>query len=388
MKNRILLIVLSLVLIVSMSVSLFACNEAQDIDAAQSGDAQPTNSISGDSGSSDPNSAMVQHSGYSLDSEDATVVYFGSYPQTEVTDSATITALNKEAGNAPTKTAFHKWTQYSGYTAIVTNTYKENGEDVKRDEPEDLPMFYQDVTYQTETYRGVIFLSYRPFATIYKANFATTYQDNNGYALNKVYWFKYEPIKWRILKKEGSKATLVTDCAIDSQEFYPSNEVAEFLHDTNDKYSGGYANNYELSTIRDWLNTTFYNTAFSTTESARIVAQKYANDAASMGVSESVYASKITDPTKMTADYVTLLSKAEAKEYLADSDFKTATGSDYAKIQGLKIESNGNARYWLRSPYAHKSVYAQGINADGKIGECRYVYYTHMGVRPMLIMNM
>ena len=52
------------------------------------------------------------------------------------------------------------------------------------------------------------------------------------------HYFKYEPIKWRILKVEGNQALLLSDIALDDQRYNMANEKIT----------------WETSTIRSWLN--------------------------------------------------------------------------------------------------------------------------------------
>ena len=63
-----------------------------------------------------------------------------------------------------------------------------------------------------------------------------------------MYYFKVEPIRWRILTTDGETALILCDVIIEKVSFdavYP------------------YKNNYMDSELRAWLNSTFYETAFS-----------------------------------------------------------------------------------------------------------------------------
>ena len=58
-------------------------------------------------------------------------------------------------------------------------------------------MWYIDLEYNGEKYRGVYFNSYRlnqTTITNVSPVSSYTYQDDAGYSLNTAYWFKYEPI--------------------------------------------------------------------------------------------------------------------------------------------------------------------------------------------------
>ena len=71
------------------------------------------------------------------------------------------------------------------------------------------------------------------------------------------YYFKVEPIKWKILSVNGIEYQLMTDLIIDCQQFNSSSSTRTIDGKTV------YANNYEYSDIRKWLNEDFYNKAFT-----------------------------------------------------------------------------------------------------------------------------
>ena len=45
-------------------------------------------------------------------------------------------------------------------------------------------------------------------------------QDDSGYYTNTVYWFKFEPIKWKVLSESDGDAFLCADMIPDSQDFH------------------------------------------------------------------------------------------------------------------------------------------------------------------------
>ena len=72
---------------------------------------------------------------------------------------------------------------------------------------------------------------------------------DNGYAVNTIYWFKFEPIKRRVLDQKSG--FVMSELILDSQPY--NNVVLE---------SG--ANDWAKSFIRKWLNNEFYSIAFTT----------------------------------------------------------------------------------------------------------------------------
>lgn len=158
-------------------------------------------------------------------------------------------------------------------------------------------MRYADVEYNSVKYRGMHFTSYRPYYTTIESSDQHSYQDDNGYTVNTTYWFAYETLSWRILRKSDGTALLVSDTVIDSREYYSQREGT----------NGNAANSYEMSAVRSFLNDTFYNTAFSDKQKTNIVATEIDNSALSTGFGNNQYASE-----KNTTDNVFLLSYADA----------------------------------------------------------------------------
>jgi hypothetical protein len=236
-------------------------------------------------------------------------------------------------------------------------------------------MWYIDIENSGNEYRGVYFTSYRPEFTATTSSTSKSYQDDNGYTTSSVYWFKYEPITWRVLDVQSSSAFLMADLVLDSQDYHYS---------ISNRTIGGstvYANNYKESHIRSWLNDNFYNTAFNNEEKARILTTTVDNSAASTGYSSNTYA------CANTSDKVFLLSYSEATN--ASYGLGTATArqlkpSAYAQSQGVYTHtSNGNSFWWLRSPSISYASSARVVSYDGNV----YYYSvdrTYNGVVPAL----
>ncbi len=205
-----------------------------DGSCSKCGEAQPAYKRVDADGNEDPN---------------GTHILFGSYPQSKVTDTDLVTTLNEKAGTAP-----NGWINYGYYYGELDesgyNIYNKNAVAY---------MWYIDITVNDAEYRGVYFTHYRTGELNIELEqrldeSSITLQADNGYYINTVYWFKYEPIQWTILTdnyNETGGALLICDMVIDYQPFKANIEGAT-----------GYLNNYEESAIRQWLNNTFYTTAF------------------------------------------------------------------------------------------------------------------------------
>ncbi len=299
---------------------------------------------------------------------------FGNYPQTKETNLIVTDALTAAAGTTPTASNSRAWTSYGYYQGTGTEGSQSNRVDY---------MWYQDLFYGGVKYRGVYFTSYRPVVTygvcpVPVGNWTTDpIQYTSGFSTSVVYWFKYEPVKWKIIEEENGYATLLCDMIIDSQEYY---------HSTSARTINGktiYENNYAESNIRKWLNDNFYETAFCAPEQAIV---------------QTVAVDNSTDTTngynqytcETTRDKVWLLSYQEAKKWMPDTATETELSrkvSDYAKCQGATYATIGqlvgNGAWWLRSPHYYSNV-ALNINGRGGFGQETLVNRTTCGVCPVV----
>ena len=286
------------------------------------------------------------------------IVQFGSYPQSEVTDSATVAALNAKAP------AWDDWTSYGYYS----------GDDDPGTMVQGDWMRYTDIVYNDNKYRGVRFIQYRPSTTYYKVTDETaTKQYQNGYFKNITYWFRFDSINWRIL--DPNAGLIVSETIVDAQPY--SNKLyynvdidnavsilySKFAFFNNSDYSV-YASDYETSSIRKWLNSDFYNTAFNDLDKKKICDSILNNASYYSLIGESGYTAL---DSKETNDKIFLLSYDDVKndDYgfsseVSDLKKRTTNGTDYAKCQGLFEDAatiNGEfskrSAWILRSPGYH-----------------------------------
>ena len=262
------------------------------------------------------------------------IIPYGSYPQTRVTDSGLIAALNAQPLQSD-------------------NT----------------------VTYGNSKYKRVYFTQYTPYSTTATPSASNSYQDDNGYYINTIYWFKYEPIQWRVLSNTNGELFVMADKILASRAY---NQV--------------YTNvTWETCSMRSWLNNDFYNTAFNSTERSKIKTSTVVN------ANNQWYG---TAGGNNTNDKLFLLSYSEVMNpaYGFSSDYgnydtaRRAQGTDYAKSNGLYVYNSnpylGNSNWWLRSPGDYPGDAGLVFN-DGTV----YYYYTDVnytsiGARPAFKLNL
>ena len=282
-------------------------------------------------------------------------IQFGNYPQTKVTETD---ALKNAANNAT-------WKSYDYY--IGNGSY--NGEMAASDY-----MKYADFFSGGVKYRAVKFTKYRPYSTHYISNASNSSQDNNGYSLNTTYYFKYEPLTWRVL--DASTGLILCDSIIDSQAF--QNVVwkngNEFYIAVNSTY---YANNSTKSSISHWLNNDFYETAFSASQK---------NNIKTTTVTYTAYSSDYSQYNSVMADrkmFLLSYDEAQSSSYgLSSTSARTANGTDYAKCQGLEVNSHTRLSNWRLRSAGSNSYSACCVCYDGDLGDGSYVNFTNSGIRP------
>lgn len=268
------------------------------------------------------------------------IIQFGSYPQSEVKSTTTISELNSLNLN---------WLSYNYYSSGIQSDY----------------MKYTDVTYNGEKYRGVRFSSYRPTSTYSVtstevANETQFFQYMHGYHIDTTYWFKYEPIKWIVLDPESG--LIMSDLVIDSQPF-------------NNTLS---ASVYSTSSIRTWLNEVFFNDAFTELHKNSINVSNVDN------MNDRIFLlsyDEILNPDYGFEDFGG-----------AYDPLRTTISTKYARIQGLYNFSYGNydentAFWYLRTAYKNNNEVVWLITYKGIVGDYVQNVNSIAGIRPALRIN-
>ena len=283
-------------------------------------------------------------------------ISFGSYPQTEVTDATTLKNLNSLSIN---------WSSYDySYGKSITDSAQATTSDY---------MQYADIVYGGEKYRAVKMSQLRPSINYYPSSTTYSEQDDNGYDdLNKVYWFKYEPLKWIVL--DSTSGLVMCKNVIDSQEF----NKKIFDDKYGDSNHNHFANNYEQSSIRNWLNKDFYNIAFSSTDKTRIEEKTLSN----------VAYDKAQFNSGDTTDKITLLSFAEYQKIKNDYRLWQAGCSNYALCQGVSSNSGNTVADWMLRTAGTWSDVICSVSYSGAFStSSTETYNSSMGIRPVVYLK-
>ena len=267
---------------------------------------------------------------------DGDYIYFGEYPQTIKADDVTITETRDNRGY---------------YLGSDGN-------------------YYAKVTAKPDT-------------SMYSTSTEITYTFSNGATVkrNYVYYFKVEPIRWRILSEENGEAFLFCDSIIANHRF-----------DDN-------SNNYAESEIRVWLNSTFYETAFTYLQQAIILTTEVDNSAKSTNPygNETFMNNGVNQyACENTNDKIFLLSVEEATNsaYGFSPHGRDDTGrrkiltSDFSRAMGAFMiylsNDYGNGKWVLRSPLSEDNKGMGIFTYDGSGPNGFMVYATYLGVVPAL----
>lgn len=340
---------------------------------------------------------------------------FGSYPKTKVTDESTLASLNaliSEAGlpsesgesvneNGESGENSAGWVSYNYYLSAKKADY----------------MWYKDVSLGSERYRAVYFTSYRSKDVKGSGTAESSYQDDYGYFVGNVYWFKFEPLNWIALNDEGDDGKVLLWCVdiIDCHE-YQSDCVYVNPFFVLSNASKTIASSYEKSNVRAWLNSDFYSSAFSDDEKTSVLLTNVDNGGNSTGNDGNRAASA------NTSDYVFMLCYRDMinEKYgftLSDNpnslfwgvtdELKQKVVTDYAKSQGAWTGSIGdddregnlleqyaqNGIWLLRSPRQVDIMNLSSAgdqvlcyNADGT-GRAGTIYYTSNGIAPAIYVD-
>ena len=250
-------------------------------------------------------------------------VYFGSYPQREITGDE----LTEDIVNA----------QYvSGVAVVAGEKYcrvaKEDADYTVYEYADNLLQDNDGLKYAGEEEREKYWQQQVNRMQMYMYNWGT----------ENYHYFKYEPIKWRVSSRDGDKLELCAMSALDTRRYWYSRTP----------YSGMLRNcGWGSSTVRQWLNSEqdgFFNRAFDVKEQAVIQTL------------EEEFLGEMYDG-KEWKNYVKIHLKDKVTLGVgacADSKYEVMTVSDYAFAMGIRSydADNRKSRIW-----AGASLYGEGF---------------------------
>ena len=175
------------------------------------------------------------------------------------------------------------------------------------------------------------------------------------------------PIQWIVLNITGSKLLMISKYGLDG---VPYNK--DFKDVT-----------WETCTLRKWLNSDFYNTAFNDDEKKWIEISKIDNPDNKR---------KGTPGGNSTQDKLFLLSIDEVLCYFSSDEERKALQTEYAKSHNNYVSHFGTKGkptvcWWLRSPGLSSTVAAY-VSYYGNVYDRDDVNNSHVVVRPALWINL
>lgn len=162
-----------------------------------------------------------------------------------------------------------------------------------------------------------------------------------------------EPIEWIIVKREGTRAMVLSKYALDAM-----------------KYSRFDTATWESSEIRRWLNDEFLKTAFTQEEEA-VIAQRYVD---------------LGKGKRNTQDKVFLMCRQDVEAVWPELEGRAAQATPYALSKEMPYTNEkGECRWWLCFPNNRKK--GDSVRYDGKFSSDPVKTYT-LGVRPAMWINL
>lgn len=209
------------------------------------------------------------------------------------------------------------------------------------------------------------------------------FSNNENVVTGNEYYFKVEPIKWRVLETKNGVSFLLCDSIIDHGAFYNGEDNREIGGNTV------YPNNYAHSGIRTWLNGTFYAKAFSSTQQQNIQTTTVDNSAATTCKSENPYACENTQDRIFLPSYKEVHNTAYgfiAAGGEAD-ETRMIVVSDYARATGAYVSDSyawfGCGMWWTRSPIWDSAVVLSQGSPSGTVAGSK-ITSDYVGIAPAM----
>ena len=208
-----------------------------------------------------------------------------------------------------------------------------------------------------------------------------------------------EPIEWHVLDMEEGYVFLLSKYVLDRQP-YDSNFDTDAYFEAFETGGYDYYITWDKSTIRAWLNDTFFNSAFTGTEKDDILLSELENlpnalrgTSSGPNTTDRVYLLSESEAVKYFGEYYTMIARENrpirSGEVFPERTMQLGAPAEYAKSLRIKMGVSGNewsmsyCSWMLRTTGGFTSrnanVYADGyINQDGGFAD------GYGGIRPCL----
>jgi len=170
-----------------------------------------------------------------------------------------------------------------------------------------------------------------------------------------------EELEWLVLDKQDNKMLVISRYILDCQKFHEIDNEADDIV-------------WENSSLRDWLNHDFIDSAFSEEEKNRII----------YGLIPFVKNPEFGTYSGGTYDQLFLLSLTDLNTYFESDSARICESTKYAKAQGVSTDSRGASCWWLRTPGSNNArhINVTNIGSVDTYGASNRVI--NFGVRPAM----
>ena len=271
--------------------------------------------------------------------ENNTITY-GIYPQTKISDTSLLDSLN-----SLTETSTNGWYLFNNEYYAKETAYPRTGDSATN----------------------------------------LTFLDGSSIETGMTYWYKCEPITWNIIKSDDNSHEyyLLTSMLLDTKSYYSSTKKREIDGETI------FANNYEHSDIREWLNDSFYNTAFFLNKDY-ITTSLVDNSASTTSSESNGYICNNTNDKVYLPSYKDLINEEYGfNSNVYNNDQKRMIKvTDYAKSKGAFAfkstkSDKDNGYYWTRSPNSENETECFCVGYTGWVSK-NTCSQTFLCVRPAI----
>ena len=178
-----------------------------------------------------------------------------------------------------------------------------------------------------------------------------------------------QPIAWIVLENNAKELLLISKYCLDTVKYCKPS--ASFV--------GTDCCIWENSYLRNWLNNSFYNEAFTESEKKNII--------------ETNIITEETLSAELHTNKVFILSRSQIKDFFADSEKRKGLPTPYTLQKGANIgHTDEKTTWWWTMPYIDitggqppRVDYPSVVCQNGELSyHSRLVYHSDFAVRPVI----